>query len=912
MKFLDYLNSKKTKEENYTHQSIKFKCKYYIPEEETEILYNYIKEELNNNNNTFILERNNKDTKCIITDFDFKYPRINNLPDRRYTNEDIINIIDIYIHYIRKYFDIKNINWLTAFVFEKDKPYFNKNTNELKDGIHIIFPYIICNNSYQLQIRQDIIDDGELEKKLKHIKYTNSFSDVLDKSIVTNAWLLYGNKKENDKDPYIHTGRYRINEDNEIIEYGKTKDLLNLIKINSIRTHFPYKNDDLVNNMTPVLSNIKFDYDNNSNTINNNMTFTLDLTSGKYKQKKYEFIKSLVDIIDIKRVSDFDSWIKLGWCLRNINKHHKYLQLWINKSKLVDKYVNEAHDSCFKEWEKYNTNKKVLGEGTLRMWAKIDNPKKFKEIIKNSINALIVKACRKPNTTLYISKLIYEFYKNEYYCISEKNNEWYKYEKKFHKWCYLEQNDLTNIICEEFYPLIEEYGKTLEAEREKEIKKIELKYSNTNNNSDSDSDISSVSSNNTSIDNETKNEKIKEIKEKYKKLISKKEQLCDILLTKPKIKPIINHCCDLFIYKDDNNRSFDDILDNNTNLLVFKNGVYDLNCHKFRDGEPLDYTSLSTNIIYKEFNGNEKEIKEVNEFLKQILPIASVRKYVLKVLASCLCGENRDENAYFFTGEGGNGKSKFIELLLKTLGDYHCDLPSSILQNKRSEAEGANPMLLSSKAKRVVILQEPEERKLNGGLLKELTGGDVIKCRNLYSKKYHIFKPQFKMIIISNHLPEVNCDDGGVWRRIKNIYFPSRFVENPNPKNKYEFKIDNKLSKKMEKWPQAFMYILLENFKLYDTEGLKEPKEVIEKINEYKKQYDTISIWADDFIEQTDNEDDSINYSDAFRVYKEYVHNNLNQPNKSRPEFIKSMTKKYGKSNNDYIKKTWSYIKWKS
>ena len=66
-------------------------------------------------------------------------------------------------------------------------------------------------------------------------------------------------------------------------------------------------------------------------------------------------------------------------------------------------------------------------------------------------------------------------------------------------------------------------------------------------------------------------------------------------------------------------------------------------------------------------------------------------------------------------------------------------------------------MLLSSKAKRVVILQEPEERKLNGGLLKELTGGDVIKCRNLYSKKYHIFKPQFKMIIISNHLPEVNC-----------------------------------------------------------------------------------------------------------------------------------------------------------
>jgi len=216
-------------------------------------------------------------------------------------------------------------------------------------------------------------------------------------------------------------------------------------------------------------------------------------------------------------------------------------------------------------------------------------------------------------------------------------------------------------------------------------------------------------------------------------------------------------------------------------------------------------------------------------------------------------------------------------------------------------------MLLSSKSKRVAILQEPEERKLNAGLLKELTGGDVIKCRTLYSKKYHIFKPQFKMIVVSNHLPEVDSYDGGVWRRVKNIYFPSRFVENPDPKNKYEFKIDGELSKKMDKWPQAFMYILLEYFELYNTEGLKEPKEVIEKVQEYKKQYDTINIWADDAIEKTDIEDDIIKHSEAYRKYKEYVNNNLNLPSKGRPEFIKIMTKIYNKYNNN----SWNYIKWK-
>jgi len=286
MKFLEYLNSKKTKEDNYTHQSIKYKCKYYIPDNEINELYKYIEEELGNNNDCFILERNNKNTKCIITDFDFKYPKINN-ELRRYTNEDIQNIILEYIKYIKKYFDIKNEDWLTAFVFEKENPYYDSNKNEIKDGIHILFPYIICNNEYQLKIREDIINDGHLENVLSHIKFTNTFSDVLDKSIVTNAWLLYGNKKEDHKDPYLHTIRYRYNEENnELVEFGKTNEIINLIKINSIRNIIPCKKENLVNDMTPILKKIKFD--SNSTNIYNKMDTTLNLiTNKKFKEKNY-------------------------------------------------------------------------------------------------------------------------------------------------------------------------------------------------------------------------------------------------------------------------------------------------------------------------------------------------------------------------------------------------------------------------------------------------------------------------------------------------------------------------------------------------------------------------------------------------------------------------------------------------
>ena len=53
----------------------------------------------------------------------------------------------------------------------------------------------------------------------------------------------------------------------------------------------------------------------------------------------------------------------------------------------------------------------------------------------------------------------------------------------------------------------------------------------------------------------------------------------------------------------------------------------------------------------------------LNDFLKKVFPIDSVREYTLRFLSSCLSGEIREEKFYFWTGSGGNGKSKLIELI---------------------------------------------------------------------------------------------------------------------------------------------------------------------------------------------------------------------------------------------------------
>lgn len=117
---------------------------------------------------------------------------------------------------------------------------------------------------------------------------------------------------------------------------------------------------------------------------------------------------------------------------------------------------------------------------------------------------------------------------------------------------------------------------------------------------------------------------------------------------------------------------FFNTLDKKWNLLVFNNGVYDLETREFRQIYPEDRVSLSTNLNYYDYNPHEHNpnIQQILAFYSQIQPDEAERNYLLTIAASCLEGRNREEKFHVFTGEGGNGKSKWVDLMNYTLGDY--------------------------------------------------------------------------------------------------------------------------------------------------------------------------------------------------------------------------------------------------
>lgn len=565
-------------------------------------------------------------------------------------------------------------------------------------------------------------------------------------------------------------------------------------------------------------------------------------------------IKKIIDILSPARSDRYNDWQNLGWCLHNIDD--RLLPIWVQFSKKSDKY---KEGECEQIWP-YMDNQ-GLGLGTLYMWAKEDNLEKFNELTQNDLRKYINKSLNV--TPFAIAVVMYQKFKDEFVYAPKKT--WYQFIN--HRWKTLDEGI--------------EIKKRISTKLVKEYTNLRAEYINKQHHATPD------------------DPEFDDIEKQIKRISS----VILKLQTTTFKKQIMEECQELFYIED-----FEAELDLKTKLIGFDNGVYDLENDIFRDGISEDYIKYSTKINYfKDFDNFHPQVQEVAAFLHQILPVKDEREYAIRLLSSFLDGEIKGQKFHLWSGSGGNGKSKLIELFQKTFGDYTTTFPSSLLTKTRAAAETANPHLAAAKGKRFAVLQEPEKgEKLNIGLMKELTGGDKITARGLHRDPIEYY-PQFKLVLTCNNKPDVTEVDDGTWRRIRNLEFRSRFMDNPDPKNNFEFAIDDELSRKMENWPEAFMWILLEEYKKYKKYGIKEPSSVKENTNDYKNNSDPFSQFYSEKIKSSKG--DSIHIDEAFTQFVEWfksAYGSVRPP--SRKELQISMKKKYTKGKHSGI--VYKHITW--
>jgi putative DNA primase/helicase len=186
------------------------------------------------------------------------------------------------------------------------------------------------------------------------------------------------------------------------------------------------------------------------------------------------------------------------------------------------------------------------------------------------------------------------------------------------------------------------------------------------------------------------------------------------------------------------------------------------------------------------------------------------------------------------------------------LGEYKTTMSVNMLTDRRGKVGSATPEMMALKGSRMAVAQEPQKgERLNDGVVKEFSSGeDKLQGRALYSGKMVEFLPQFQLVICTNYLPEITSNDHGIWRRVRVVPFKSLFTENPvddDPDKPYQFKIDRKISQRMELWKEAFAAMLID--RAYENQGMVPDCDIVMAAsNEYRQGQDCIAQYINERI----------------------------------------------------------------
>jgi P4 family phage/plasmid primase-like protien len=805
----------------------------------------------------------------ILIDLDFKYSAGQSL-QRTFDLTHIHSFVRIYTENITHFYKLDKP--LRFFITSRPAPYEEKKTNTLnrsiKDGVHIQCPDLVLHSEHQQVLRHRSLELENLTKTFNNTGYINAEKDIFDEAIVKkNGWFFYGESKP-DIPAYTLESVYIYNPttdsfEEENIDNYNSRQLLEILSINyNLNTDtIPFREE------TQDEWKERHDYCTGNKRLGEHIaainvpiiSVTTNNVHIQLEKDKKDIIKRLaIECLSAERATGFQSWIEVGWCLHNIDPSEEMFQTWMEFSQKSTKAGENNTSSLLRDWHRgwgRSIYEKCFTHRSLHMWAKEDNPEKYKEIMKESFINFVERDVDTTHT--HIARLMKRMYENTYCAaVDAKKVDWYYFNGIC--WKKLPQGiELRNKLTTEVAQVIADSRTKL---RERIL----------------------------AIGNE---QKTSWENERLKILFNVERSL----YTSGFKDSVMKDCIGLF-YEEE----FAHKLNSNQYLLGFNNGIIDLHAVRtnaageneyyvnFRKAEPNDFVTFMAGryvtkncdaIDYVEYNPMDYEQApvhaEIDDFMAKVFPKPELRKYMWRKLASCLEGANKEQTYETWIGVGGNGKSKLVDLMSMALGDYASSLQSTALTRKRPDSGAANPDIMAIRNKRFIYMAEPDDREpLNTSRMKQFTGEDDVEARGLFEDQTK-FKISGKIFMLCNAFPAINTMDRGTWRRVRAIPFESKFVdtaiEDPNPESNI-YPRDNQLDAKLTRWRTLFMSRLVH---IYNTEYLPYglgaiPSIVTQESNKYQESFDSVAKFMNSRIREIPKGGYESNIKDIFRVYKNW------------------------------------------
>ena len=307
-------------------------------------------------------------------------------------------------------------------------------------------------------------------------------------------------------------------------------------------------------------------------------------------------------------------------------------------------------------------------------------------------------------------------------------------------------------------------------------------------------------------------------------------------------------------------------------------GVINLKTGETNEHKPEYYFTKITSVEPGDPNGCPRWLSFLDDIFSGDKDLI---RYVQKAVGYTLTGSTAEQCAFFLYGTGKNGKSTFLDVLRDVFGDYAANIQPETIMVRNNSGSAINSDIARLKGARLVTSVEPNEGvRINEGLLKQLTGDDTVTARKLYSEEFE-FKPEFKLWMATNHKPVIRGTDTGIWRRIHMIPFTVAIPDE---------KVDKNLAYKLRAEMTAIFGWCLDGCLLWQREGLKMPRAVLDIVREYRREMDVISA----FIGDECADGGSVSAKTLYAAYCKWAERN-NEYCMSNTKFGAELAKRYEK-----------------
>lgn len=278
--------------------------------------------------------------------------------------------------------------------------------------------------------------------------------------------------------------------------------------------------------------------------------------------------------------------------------------------------------------------------------------------------------------------------------------------------------------------------------------------------------------------------------------------------------------------------------DRERHLLNVRNGVLDLRTQQLMSHGPQMMMTRCAGVEYVPDARSdlwERHLEMILEGDQELI------RFLQRWAGRCLSGMDPSDNCRILMahGTGANGKTITIETLSAVLGDYAGNTDFTTWCTGGAEGGGvAHPELARLAGLRLVTATESgHTHRLDEALLKLYTGGEEVSPRMLYQSAPVVYRPQFSLLMSTNHLPRLEGSDVGFWRRFLKFGFDYTI---PEPDQ------DARMLSRLMPELSGVLNWALEGYRQWMEIGLEPPLSVQMGTAEYRADIDIIGQFIDE------------------------------------------------------------------